>query len=87
MTIASEILANPLVDKDAYALLCRQLRELSENWSGKGLIEKCVMQEIYVIPEIIRGTAGGLRGHSLTLASELDEMAIEVDGLIIDALA
>jgi hypothetical protein len=38
-----------------------------------------VMQETYGIPEIVRGTAGGLRGHSPTLASELDEMAIEVD--------
>jgi hypothetical protein len=96
MSLKTNILTNPFaerlrneskIDRDAFDLLCQQLGTLAGEWSGKELIDKQLVQELYALPTIIRGAADSLRNHRKDLASELDEMAITVDGLILECLA
>jgi hypothetical protein len=50
-------------------------------------VDKQLVQEIYALPAIIKGAADSFRGHRPDLASQLDDMAVAVDGLILEALA
>lgn len=96
MNIKSEILENSfaeklrmeiIIDREAFLLLCDQLARLAVEWRQKDLVDKQLVQELYVLPTIIKGAADGLREHKPTMAAEIDEMAYTIDGLIIDALA
>jgi len=95
MTLKSEILANPFVerlrnevkiDTQAFELLCDQLAALAREWSNQPLVDKQLMQELYALPTFIKGAADSLRAHKSEMATQLDEMAIIVDGLILEAL-
>lgn len=95
MSLKDEILTNPFVERlrnemkidfQAFDLLCNQLVALASEWSLQPLVDKQLVQELYVLPTIIRGAADGLRGHKPDLATQLDDMAITIDGLILEAL-
>jgi hypothetical protein len=95
MSLKDEILANPFaerlrnevkIDVQAFELLCNQLTALAREWSSQPLVDKQLVQELYALPTIIKGAADGLRGHKPDLATQLDDMAITVDGLILEAL-
>jgi hypothetical protein len=96
MSLKDEILANPFVerlrneariDEGTFELLCGQLSSLATVWSGQTVIDKQLVQELCGLPMIIRGAADGFRRHQPERAAQLDEMAVVVDGLILDALA
>lgn len=95
MSLKDEIIANPFVerlrsevkiDTQAFDLLCNQLAALAREWSSQSLVDKQLVQELYALPTIIKGAADGLRGHMPELATQLDDMVITVDGLILEAL-
>jgi len=95
MSLKDEILANSFVQKlrdevkidvESFAQLCRQLESLADEWNTQPFVDKRLVQELYALPLIISGAAEGLRGHRPDLAAQLDEMAITVDGLILEAL-
>ena len=75
------------IDEKAFGELVELIRELAIEWRGQDAVDKHVMQEIYVIPSIIRGASDGFRERLPSVSSRLDEMAIEVDELILEALA
>ena len=96
MNIKDEILANPFVEKlrnevkidqQAFELLCDQLALLASEWSNQSHVDKLLVQELYALPTIIKGAADGLRGHLPAEAAQLDDLAITIDGLILEALA
>ncbi len=95
MSLKDDIIGNPFVEKlrneleidaQAFDLLCNQLGALANEWSTQSLVDKQLAQELYALPTIIKGAADALRGHKPDLAAELDEKAVIVDGLILEAL-
>lgn len=96
MSIKEKIISNKFVDslrvdmrvdEQAFSELISALRELVSEWTNRDIIDKQIMQEIYVIPAIIRGASDSFRGRLPSISERLDEMAIEVDELILEALA
>jgi hypothetical protein len=82
-----ELRCNMRVDRDAYAHLCRQLKQLAEEWRGTSLIDKELMSEMYVLPIVTKGAADAVRSWDAKLAEEVDEMAIVLDGLVMECLS
>lgn len=96
MSLKDEILANPfverlrnemMIDHNAFGLLCEQLGALANEWRNEKRIDKQIAQELYGLTIIVKGAADSLRAREIDIASELDEMAIEIESLILECLA
>lgn len=73
-----------VVDLDEYRRLCDALRALAEGWRGAVLIDREVAQDLYVLAPITANMAATIRETRPSQAEEVEEMAIEIDALVLD---
>ena len=76
-----------VIDQNEYRPLCEALKELAEAWGGISYIDKEIVQDLYVLPQITKNVAESLTPHQPDMARKIEEMAIELDALILDCLA
>ena len=69
-------------DRAAYDVLRQDLLLLAEEWRSETAIDKEVMSEIYIMPNLTRNMAAKFP----ELQWDIEEMAIELDGLIMECL-
>jgi hypothetical protein len=96
MSVESEILNNKfihrlrneaVVDRAEYDHLVELLGRLSIQWNGQKLVDKAVVQELYVLAPVTKNIAESLRDHAPERASELETLAVELDALVLECLA
>ena len=96
MSVESEILNNKfihrlrneaVVDRAEYDHLVELLGRLSIQWNGQKLVDKAVVQELYVLAPVTKNIAESLRDHAPECASELETLAVELDALVLECLA
>ena len=75
--------AELVVDEIEYDELCAALKELAVEWKPLVVIDKELMSDLYVLASIARNMAPEILGRT----SEIEEMATEIDGLVIDCLS
>ncbi len=95
MSVESEILNNKFiqrlrnelaVDRTEYDRLVELLRRLSVEWKGQKLVDKAVVQELYVLAPVTKNIADSLRDHALERATEIEALASELDALVMECL-
>ena len=95
MSATDDIVSNKLIeafrfemriDRDEFARLCDAISRLQIEWRNRDLIEKVAMSCLYSAPSIVSYMAGVIGSVNPDAASELEEMNIVLDGLILDAL-
>ena len=94
MSIQDDILSNPFIadfrelrfNKAAYGKLCAQLRQLRREWAGSTNISKKLMQELYVLPWIVRGVGEASKEINPKFAALSCEVFTEIDNLILECL-
>lgn len=74
------------VDDQAYQSLREALRRLADAWRGERMIDKALAQDLYVLAPITFNVAARLRDSGDPRADEVEEMAIEIDALVLDCL-
>lgn len=94
--LKQSILRNPFVDRlrlervvdeAAYRALCDALARLAQAWKGERLVDREVVQDLYVLAPITRNMADPLRKRSPEVADRVEEMAMEIDALVLECLA
>ncbi|HEX2079173.1 MAG TPA: hypothetical protein VHG08_15720 [Longimicrobium sp.] len=76
-----------VVDMEAYEQLCGALRALAETWRGARMIDREVAQDLYVLAPITQSMAARMREMGLSRADGVEEMAIEIDALVLGCLS
>lgn len=71
------------VDKGEYTKLLASLKLLAQKWHGKDYVDKELMADLYVLAPICHNMASEISGQR----DEIDEMATEIDALVLDCLA
>jgi hypothetical protein len=75
-----------VIDQNEYQPLCEALKELAVEWRGVSYIDKDVAQDLYVLPQITKNVAQSLVSYQPEMARKIEEMAMELDALILDCL-
>lgn len=75
-----------IVDEDEFLELCDLLRKLADIWNGRNLIEKDIVEEIYVIFTVTSWSAMRMKYRSNPDATRVEEMALKIDDLLINCL-
>ena len=77
------------VDRDAYAQLLTDFRSLVEKTRNDREMDKEILQAIWTDIRVAEGTAERMRrgGRSEEEVFEVENMAIELDGILIELLA
>jgi len=75
-----------VIDQNEYRPLCEALKDLANAWKGVPYIDKELMQDLYVLPQITRNVAQSLVEHQPEMAQKMEEMVLELDALILDCL-
>ncbi len=95
MDLKNEILSNPfldrlrnelVLDRGAYLSLCSLLERLAKEWHTETFIDKQLVQELYALPTIVKGVADAIAVQRSDFAAELEQIAITLDGLILECL-
>ena len=76
-----------VIDQNEYQPLCDALKDLANEWVGTSFIDKELVQELYVLPQITRNVAQSLVEYQPDMSQKIEEMAMELDALILDCLA
>jgi hypothetical protein len=76
-----------IADHQAYECLCNALRELAVDWRDASVVDKEVVDVLYVLPRVIDGAAASLAERQPELAQQLEGMALTVDNLVLDCLS
>lgn len=76
-----------VIDPNEYNALCQALKDLADEWKGVSHVDREVVQDLYVLPKITKSVGESLIQHQPWMAQEIEEMAIELDALILDCLA
>jgi len=96
MSVEAEIMNNEfigklrnevVVDRAQYSRLVELLRQLAIEWHDRELVSKAVVQELYVLAPVTKNIAESLRDHDPNRAVEIEEMAVELDALVLECLA
>ncbi|MCG8593779.1 MAG: hypothetical protein MI785_05315 [Kiloniellales bacterium] len=74
------------VDKKMFQELCCILKELAVYWKEKHMIRKDVAEYLYGLAHVTRDIAERFRENDPDFYSEVFEMSIEIDALVLDAL-
>ena len=82
-----ERLRELVVDRCEYDALRGALVELADEWRGSPMVDKEVVQELYVLAPVARGMASILARHDPQGAREAEDMATELDALVLECLA
>lgn len=72
-----------VIDEAEYDRLCSALKRLAEQWKPLTAIDKELMQDLYVLSSVTRNMAPELSGKTF----EVEEMATELDALVMECLA
>jgi hypothetical protein len=75
------------VDEAAYRALCDALARLAQAWKGERLVDRELVQDLYVLAPVTRNMADPLRRQSPQIADRVEEMAMEIDALVMECLA
>jgi hypothetical protein len=93
--LKQSILRNPFVDRlrlemvvdeGAYRALCDALARLAQAWKGARLVDRELVQDLYVLAPITRNMADPLRERNPEIADRVEEMAMEIDALVLECL-
>ena len=76
-----------VIDKKSYEDLCYSLRCLAMEWKGMKSIDKRVVQELYVLASVTKNVAESVKEYNSHFAHEIEELAIELDALVLECLA
>lgn len=76
-----------VIDSNEYNKLCGLLRSLAVEWRHELLVDKRIVQELYVLPTIVRGVASVFAASNPSRAAEIEDLAIELDALILECLS
>ena len=76
-----------VVDREEYSRLCEALRELAREWRGRTLVDKEIAQDLYVLAPVAKSVADSIRAHNGDRASEIYELAVELDALVLECLS
>ncbi len=76
-----------VIDKKSYKELCYSLKCLAREWKGVKNIDKRIMQELYVLAPVTKNIAESVKEYNSHLAHEIEELAIELDALVLECLA
>lgn len=71
------------VDEKDYAKLVSSLKALAPEWQKVSVIDKELMQDLYVLATICRNMAPNIPEQS----EQIEEMATEIDALVLECLA
>ena len=84
-----KLLINTEVDEKEYVELCDILRKLAVEWKDEKYIEKEIVNLLYQIPVIVRNKYlfYSDKGYSNATIDRLEDMWIELDGLILECLS
>ena len=74
-------------DEAAYADLCGAIRQLRHEWAGQTAVDKEVVQDLFALPMIVRGARTAVPDSDAGASSRLEDMEVELEGLILDALS
>ncbi len=72
-----------IIDKKEYSELCALLRQLAQDWRGKEMVHKEVAEYLYGLAQIAQNLADRFRDTDPDFYSEISDMSIELDALII----
>jgi hypothetical protein len=73
------------IDEGAYQDLVKALSDLAVAWQGEKLVEKEIVQDLYVLVSIIRNRLESLRREKdESGVAELEDMFIEIDRLVME---
>lgn len=75
-----------VVDETAYRALCDALARLAQAWKGERLVDRELVQDLYVLAPITRNMADHLRQTGAGTADRVEEMAMEIDALVLECL-
>lgn len=96
MDLKTAILSNPFidtlrtelaVDRASFNDLCAHLKALREEWKGKSQVDKELVQELVGLMIISAGMAKSFALYQPDLVVEVEEMAVELEGLVLDCLS
>jgi hypothetical protein len=73
-----------VVDRAEYANLCKCLKELAVAWRSESFIDKETASELYGMYNTVFAAGEFLEKSDPEIGQEVQEMAIEIDGLISD---
>jgi len=76
-----------VIDKKSYKELCYSLKCLAREWKGVKNIDKRIVQELYVLASVTKNVAESVKEYNSHLAHEIEELAIELDALVLECLA
>ena len=76
-----------IIDKKSYEELCYSLKCLAKEWKGVKNIDKRIVQELYVLAPVTKNVAESVKEYDSHLAHEIEELAIELDALVLECLA
>jgi hypothetical protein len=75
-----------VIDQAEYTKLCDALRNLAKLWRSETLIDKELVQELYILAPTTRYQAEALE-HRPDLRTQIGQLAIELDNLVMECLA
>ena len=75
------------VDESEWGNLKECLSDLAAEWHGIAEVDKDIVQDLFVLPAIVRGVADRLEEKEPGRAKDLEERATELDALVLAALA
>jgi len=81
-----ELRGNSIIDKVAFNELCDRLRELASIWRVSSIIDKELMQELYVL-SVMTLYQWLLPSWSENERKQLWDMFVELDNLVLECLA
>lgn len=76
-----------ILDTSEWESLKECINELALEWRGATQVDKDLVQDLYVLPTIIRGVADRIEESEDERAREIRERATELDALILEALS
>lgn len=75
-----------IVDEEEFDQLCSLLNLLEKTWQGQDTIDKQLAGELYVTVMITLGAAMRLRTRNSPYAARAEEMAAQLDALVLNCL-
>lgn len=75
-----------LIDRNAFASLCADLRALAEEWREAEMVDKELVQELYILAPVTWNVGRSFVGHNPEVAAEIEDLGIELDALVLECL-